>query len=362
MVPSGVGISHEASQVLLVFGRVICGFGQGFCALLNRVTIVRITPPENRVQQGVRYQFFTMLGMGLGPACAALARLGTASLPYAQIIGIQHVGIVGTGTQLISLFCIFMLLPNISKCADQLAMQDGGGDRVTAEDPPPDPDSWQKKRLVLTTLVLLSVRSFIAAGLESTTSLALELRYKWPKFYVGTTVSGSYLLTIPLVLAFSYVKDASTPATLAIVLLLVQWLATFLLYPFSFFDSGWCLFASDCFVFPLMALGDGMFIGRMDMLKFPEGTLFETNTRILIQGVVTNGVARLLGPITARLVYSEGGLLGYAIQQTVCLAACFGLFLTIYKTFAQGESTIKVKKKAIPKATEPWSWPVKKRF
>jgi len=254
-----------------------------------------------------------------------------------------------------------MLLPNISNCDDQLAIQDGGEDKVISENPPPDPASWQNKRLVLTTLVLLSVRSFVAAGLESTTTLALELRYHWPKLYVGMSVAGSYLLTIPLVLAFSLVKEASTPATIAIVLLLVQWLATFLLYPFSFFDSGWCLVVSDCFVFPLMALGDGMFIGRMDMLKFPEGSLFETNTRILIQGVLTNGCARLLGPIMARLVYSKGGLMGYAIQQTVCLAVCFIIFMTIYRTFGRNDSA---KRKEWPdkvrvttgQTSKPLSW------
>jgi hypothetical protein len=328
-VPADLNLAPAAKLLLLVF-RMCSGMSQGMSAIFNRVVVVRLTAAEERVHQSVRYAFFTQFGMGVGPLAAAIAQLFIPAGAPAQV-GVQHVCVVSMGAQLISVVCMTLLYPDISGCSDMVALQDGGRDGET--EAPPDPHSWTKKRIVCTCVFVISMQSFISSGLESLTSIALEKNYHWSVTDVGLCVAGTYLLAIPVILVFVYVKDSWPPVNWAFLICVVQFLATFFLYPLWFLQSGWFLILSDSIVFPLMTVGTGIFIGQMDMFKFPEGSIFNVNNRTLFSGLLTNGVARMVGPIMARFLFASSGMLGYATQQSTCIALCFCAFVTMYSSF-----------------------------
>jgi hypothetical protein len=283
----------------------------------------------------VRYAFFTQFGMGCGPLLAAVAQFFIPASAPSQI-AIQHVSVVSMGAQFIAAVIMIVMYPNISSCGDQMALQDGGrdGEQTTAA----DPHAWTKKRMVLTCVFILTIQSYTSSGLESLTSLALEKNYGWPVIDVGLCVASTYLLAIPVVIAFVYVKDNVAVVSWAFGICLAQFLATFFLYPLPFLKSGWFLVLSDSIVFPLMTVGTGLFIGQIDMFKFPDGTLFSVNNRVLLSGIMTNGIARSCGPIMARFLFSQSGLLGYACQQSTCIILCLLGFLSMYSTFGNPDA------------------------
>lgn len=339
-------ISLGHCRIIMLIARTMTGFGQGITALMVRVMFVRITAPEHRPTMAVRYTFVNNIALGTGPLAAAVALFGKS--PGApQQIGFQHVGIVALGYDIISLLCL-RLFPDISKEPDRLQLQrDAKGDTSRSiakmDDDSHSPRKQElsmltKKRIVITSLLLVVLNSYVAPGLEAATSVILQTRFWWSTRSIGFGLSASGLCAIPINCAYFYAKELLTPRMWVMAIMVVGICSSFFCFQMRCFDSGWWILATGAILLPTMSLNSGLLIGNMDMYKFPDGTFCSVDSRMLLSGVFSNGVGRLSGPIVARFLYQTQGQNGYCIQQIGVL--CFGLllFITIFSRFGQSEA------------------------
>jgi len=174
--------------------------------------------------------------------------------------------------------------------------------------------------------------------------MLLESEFALAKRMVGLLISASFLLCVPLRVAFDYLQAHFSKAFCLRLLMVLSIFGSVLLRE----DVGrvlsgnvaalrvLVLIAADCVLFPSVYLSGAIVEGVGFGLASPEGTLFSTNNYTLALLLVTSGLGRTLGPPCARQLASSGGQTAYAWQQLAI--TLFAYLLMEWKVMAAHSS------------------------
>eukprot|EP00416_Gambierdiscus_australes_P041817 CAMPEP_0171108714 /NCGR_PEP_ID=MMETSP0766_2-20121228/69466_1 /TAXON_ID=439317 /ORGANISM="Gambierdiscus australes, Strain CAWD 149" /LENGTH=554 /DNA_ID=CAMNT_0011570301 /DNA_START=39 /DNA_END=1703 /DNA_ORIENTATION=+ len=320
---SGVPVEHEKPWMAfpLVVSRLLDGFGTGVIVQMGQILIIHLVKSEDRASWMATNQFASMLGIGLGPMVSSVVsalNLCHSSTGQLAAVGIGYVGLALTS----SVLALARFPRHLDEVIDQ---QPAPTTQVSSDE---IKDARSRIVLVLGSLVMCLMRSFVISGLEAATSFLLEVEYDWGLAPTGIAVGLCFLFCIPVKLFFNTFQDQ---------LSLICWIRLagagavvggVMLYRWS--NSAYVLLVGDALVFPALFLGDALTAGIMMMSQhlMPLGSLFDAN-HVVLQRALFMCLGRNLGPPLARTTVQGSGQNGYATQQLV-IAVLFLVVLEIW--------------------------------
>jgi len=333
LAAAGYSLSHL--MVLPLLARMLDGLGAGMLTQLWMVSVVKIIPSNERPDWMARDSLANMLGTGLGPMIgAAMGALNTCDAPLAVLpaAGIGYLAITVAGfvimaglypTSFETVADVQDLLP--------ICLKDEDVDEVGL-----DPEFRRKMAVQVLMIVMVCLRGFTLMGLESATSLMLEVKFDWGTERTGMLLGACFLTCIPLQLLFRCQRSRlSVPGWTRLFMpgVLVGSVLLFKVWA-GLGDTGESLMVliAASMMFPMLALCDVLVAGMSMMAHniFPQGYMhLSPNMLQLYRQVGQNGLGRCLGAPMANLMLEQSGQNGYAGLLCLCTAA-YWLLLELF--------------------------------
>jgi hypothetical protein len=321
----------SSNAYALVSARFIAGFGFGIAYFAGRFFINRTSHSSEIAELNTTYALFIVCGMGFGPPFATIEN-GV----FRFICG--YMPPIGRGAEYQGMVeCVLFLsiaafaFPSSKDIHSRSTQKENSDNAKTERQDNSTPHPHRVSMAVCA--IIKTIRDFTIASLEAATAMILEENFGLPERSVGLLLGTTFLLTVPLKLAFDRGEGAGTKVTQ------LRWLMAScllgclllrkdvgrLLFPDSVPGRVAVVLIADMLLFPSMFLIGAVVEGVGFRLAGPEGTLYSTNNFNLAV-VAATGLGRSLGPPLARtLLSSSGGQTLYSWQQLAASLFALGL-------------------------------------
>jgi MFS family permease len=312
----------------LLGARFIAGFGCGIAYFAGRFFINRTSRSHEITEVNTTYALFVVCGLGFGPALATgenvlFGALCNSTPPIGR--GAEYQGMVESVLFLIVAATSFpSRMDLLSRSPEALKNE---AQETSVETKNKDTGDYPKMhphaRSMTICAVVKTIRDFAVASLEAATAMILEEMFGLSEMTVGLLIGFTFLLTVPLKLAFDNVSHAARKATQIRILMFFCVLGSLLLRedvgrffaPESKYGQVGVILFADMLLFPSLFLTGAVIEGVGFRMASPEGTFFSTNN-FSMATIVATGVGRSLGPPLGRAVLATpSGQTQYSYQQ-----------------------------------------------
>jgi len=295
-------------RVVLIAARTIQGVGGSLINILAVNLSGHLGNQTERPERMLTLNFAWTLGLGLAPllavSCNSLVEVVEGNVP-----GYEVTLYTGMFVPLLTLVLAFIpTLPETITSEDQAEMDATNAMRCGVDD--------RHTRVVVLSccILVVPVRAFGTASLESGLSYILDVLHDWNMASVGVATSATFSSSFILKTAYSHCKEALTIKSWLRSWMLASLIGAIMLHP-VFSSSPPILLVSCAVIFPTLYMSGGLLSGIMQNHCLPLGSILDMNTVILISDVSGNIIGRFLGPPAARWALSRGGLQAYWLQQ-----------------------------------------------
>jgi len=308
--------AKSASQVdglasALLLGRFISGLGHGLAEMLIQVSFAHLTPAAQRPAQMTRFFLANCLGLGVGPIIASFMEMLSVCplslLPRFELVGFAQLILAGASVSSVLLF-----YPNLEDVEDFV-------DSYSKTDILQSRTDWRKRLIICTCILNSLLRAMVVAGVESGSSLLLEMEFKFPPRTIGIIIAATFLCCWPLQVCIESTRHSISVIQWIRTLCIVSIIGSLLLFPHT---SHGLVFAG-VLLFPSMALSDGMIKGLMQQYALPTGSYLDQTGAALWHMLLFRS-GRFLGPWVVRSLLQNVNQEAYAVVQ-MFLATLFWL-------------------------------------
>jgi hypothetical protein len=320
----------------LVSARFIAGFGFGIAYFAGRFFINRTARPKEVSELNTTYSLFIVCGLGFGPPVATIENGVFRSIcgskpPIGR--GAEYQGMVWCVLFLSIAAFSFPSSQDIHSRSPEQEEKDQASRITSARTPHPH------RVAMAVCAIIKTIRDFAIASLEAATAMILEENFGLSERNVGLLLGITFLLTVPLKLAFDRLQAGKKATQLRLLMalcvlgcLLLREDVGRLLSPESMHGRVAVVILADMLLFPAMFLTGAVIEGVGFRLASPEGTFYSTNN-FNIAIIAATGLGRSFGPPLARtLLSSSRGQTLYSWQQLAAsLAALVLLELAVVK-------------------------------
>lgn len=168
-------------------------------------------------------------------------------------------------------------------------------------------------------------RALMVSALEAATALIIEMEFGWNIKDVGLAISMTFFIGLPFALLLNIPrrKGMISEAMLLSSASLTSVVASVLLFPSislarAFATNGMgavaLVLVADCFIFTSRYFANGIIDGLAIQSSLP-GTFCSVENFRLLESLLQDSLARLIGPILARYLISSHGRGAYSILQ-----------------------------------------------
>jgi len=316
-----------ATLSLTLISRGICGIAEGLIGTAHHSMLARLASANSQKDLFMLYTLVESMGAALGPITSSTLLLSVAPLVPSLPQGAVPVLCMFVIHMLV--FFLACLMPStceieeVAGCSDELDEENAAETQAAAK----GSQAHQRAQQILAVALVFLMYSIIS-GIESATSLVLELRYQWHVVNIGYAVSLCIMMFLPFYFIFQIFDGLLEQSTLMrlslggmalITLLLLPQTCSLLVQSWSN-HCAWLIVLSDSLVYPLAALICGLSEGHAY-----DGALSRNETDQISRWMMVAGAVSYMGiPPLVRLLFDMGGLACFAIFQ-VSISVLAGL-------------------------------------
>ncbi|CAJ1402759.1 unnamed protein product [Effrenium voratum] len=302
------GQIYDGLVVTLLTARIIQGFGHGLNDQFMKCCIVKLAPASARSRHSLKKFVANTLGIGCGPIITAVAFfLSHDDMDIASSQGAQITIVTGQWQVIMTLSALLgtvILYPSLEDMPEYCKVNNAAaGQQIT---------------VLVASIFMDALRGFMVSGVEAASCLLLQDHFSWRHDSVGLVIGLTFCLVVPgYMLHKRYAEWFGDVAWIRIYTCLAM-LATVMLGTATQ-PTG--IIAADCVIFPSVYLAGALNMGLLNNNVFPDGSMFDANNVMLINGIISNGIGRFAGPVFSRSLIAQLGQKAYASCQAFAMGS-----------------------------------------